>query len=38
MTLYSINASVMYIENLIAHGEYPVIIDLETIISSRFIR
>ncbi|MCI4251495.1 type 2 lanthipeptide synthetase LanM family protein [Bacillus sp. CCB-MMP212] len=30
--LYLINASDMHMENLIAHGEYPVIIDLETIV------
>ncbi len=30
--LYLINASDMHMENLIAHGEHPVIIDLETIV------
>jgi len=31
--LYSLNASDMHCENLIASGEYPVIIDCETVIS-----
>lgn len=31
--LYSLNASDMHCENLIASGEYPVIIDCETVVS-----
>lgn len=31
--LYSLNASDMHCENLIASGEYPVIVDSETVIS-----
>lgn len=36
--LYSLNASDMHFENLIACGEHPVIIDCETVISPFFVR
>ncbi len=36
--LYSLNASDMHYENIIASGEYPVIIDCETAISPFFVQ
>lgn len=34
--LYSLGSTDIHYENLIAHGEYPVIIDLETILKATF--